>query len=134
MNVNQRDWRNMQEFDQVTVEIRLKRLPEFYSRLLVSQIIILDILSPLTFLLPVESGEKVSLAITIMLAEIVTFATITDILPASSRNFPILGYFVLMVVMQVALSCILTVAGKYIVNHNLQAKCNLEICQRKNQT
>ena len=46
------------------------------------------------FWLPPESGEKVSLGITVFLAFAVLMTSLSDDLPESSNSFPILGEFV----------------------------------------
>lgn len=43
------------------------------------------------FLLPPESGEKVSLEVTVLLSQAVFLLVISDFLPPSADNFPILG-------------------------------------------
>jgi hypothetical protein len=43
------------------------------------------------FLLPAESGEKVSLEVTVLLSQSVFLLVISDFLPPSADNFPILG-------------------------------------------
>ena len=72
---------------------------------------LLYILSGLVYLVPPESGEKLSLAITVLLAAIVSFGTIADILPASSRNFPVVAIFVGIAVTQMTLGTMLTAVG-----------------------
>lgn len=43
------------------------------------------------FLLPPESGEKVSLEVTVLLSQAVFLLVISDFLPPSADNFPIIG-------------------------------------------
>ena len=45
----------------------------------------------LTFILPVESGEKVSLEITVLLSLAVFMLVVSESMPPSSDNFPIIG-------------------------------------------
>jgi len=45
------------------------------------------------FLLPPESGEKVSLEVTVLLSQAVFLLVISDFLPPSAQNFPILGKY-----------------------------------------
>ena len=49
------------------------------------------VLNVVSVFLPVESGEKISLGITILLAQTVNLLILSNILPASSKFFPILG-------------------------------------------
>ena len=43
------------------------------------------------FVLPCESGEKISLGITVLLSLFVNLLNLVDLLPESSDSFPILG-------------------------------------------
>ena len=47
----------------------------------------------LGFLLPVESGEKVALEITVLLSLAVFLLLVSESLPPSSEDFPIIGKF-----------------------------------------
>ena len=51
----------------------------------------MSLAAALGFILPVESGEKVSLEITVLLSLAVFMLVVTDTMPPSSDNFPILG-------------------------------------------
>ncbi|XP_075254732.1 neuronal acetylcholine receptor subunit beta-4-like [Convolutriloba macropyga] len=102
-----------------TVHLNLKRRHLFYSIFLISPTIILYLLSGLTFLLPPDSGEKVSFAVTILLAQIVSFGTLSGIFPTSSRNLPILAYFVLAVTVHMSLVCFV---ASMMVNRQLTSK------------
>ena len=48
-------------------------------------------LNVLSVFLPVESGEKIGLGMTLMLAQVVNLLILSSILPASSLHFPKLG-------------------------------------------
>ena len=53
--------------------------------------ILTSAVAALTFMLPVESGEKVSLEITVLLSLAVFMLVVSDSMPPSSDNFPIIG-------------------------------------------
>ncbi|XP_075244617.1 neuronal acetylcholine receptor subunit beta-3-like [Convolutriloba macropyga] len=108
ISYNERDWRGLAFFDQMIVELNLKREHLFYTVIFLLPNILLYILSALVYLIPPESGEKLSLSITILLAAVVSFGTISDILPASSRNFPLVAIFLGIAVTQMTLDTILT--------------------------
>ncbi len=95
----------LNEAKDLSMDITLKRLPRFYQTVIMFPSKVLYILSSAVFLLPVESGEKISLAVTILLAQVVTFQTLTDILPASSKHFPLLGQFTFFMTLHMALVC-----------------------------
>ena len=52
---------------------------------------ILVVVGSFTFLLPVDSGEKVSLSVTILLAMTVMVQIVMDSVPATSSGVPFLG-------------------------------------------
>ena len=107
----------------VLIDLKLKRLPRFYERVNIFPSKVLYGLSTIVFLLPVDSGEKMSLAVTILLAQVVTFQTLTDILPASSLNFPQLAYFIFLLTIHLAVVCCLAVISKF--ESILNKYCNL---------
>ncbi|XP_075250326.1 neuronal acetylcholine receptor subunit beta-3-like [Convolutriloba macropyga] len=102
--------KNDRYYDQITMHIRLKRLARFYEIVLIFPNILLYVMSSMVFWLPVDSGEKISLATTALLAEIVTFQVITDILPATSHPFPAMLYFICVVAMHIALNTLMSIA------------------------
>ena len=103
----------------MTMELKIERRNLFYAIIIVLPNWLLYCLSSFVFVLPVESGEKMSFSITILLAEIVSFASIADILPASSLNFPKVGCFVCVAVIQTSLSSLLAMLGKFVNSGNL---------------
>ena len=68
----------------ITVVLQL-----YYVLNVIIPTILLNILSLLVFHLPVESGEKLSLGVTVMLAYTVVLLIILDLTPASGQNLPI---------------------------------------------
>ena len=65
----------------------------------------MGVMSVLTVILPPESGEKVSLAITVLLSQILELLVLSDILPPSGENdFPLTGIYVIFQIILVALS------------------------------
>ncbi len=98
--------------DAIILDLTIKRLPRFFETVIIVPSAVLYVLSSVVFVLPAESGEKMSVAVTILLAQVVTFQTLADILPASSQNFPRLVYFVFLITIHLALVCCLGVIGK----------------------
>ncbi|XP_072016372.1 neuronal acetylcholine receptor subunit alpha-7-like [Amphiura filiformis] len=78
-------------YSEVVYTIRLRRRPLFHVLSFIVPCGLLSLLNLLVFILPTESGEKVSLGITNLLALIVFQQLITDSLPPS--YMPILGYY-----------------------------------------
>ena len=79
--------------------------------------LVLYLLSGLTFLLPSDSGEKVSFAVTLLLAQIVSFGALADLFPANSLSLPILTYFVAVVTVHLSCNCCLAIFGKLAFDH-----------------
>ncbi|XP_063723458.1 neuronal acetylcholine receptor subunit alpha-7-like isoform X1 [Symsagittifera roscoffensis] len=71
---------------EIVVTISMQRRPEFYNVALVFPFGIIYLVSTLTFLIPVESGEKISFSVTILLAQMIFYGTLLSILPASSLH------------------------------------------------
>ncbi|XP_052098769.1 neuronal acetylcholine receptor subunit alpha-10-like [Mytilus californianus] len=75
-------------YPDVTFYFHLKRKPAFYVTNIIIPSIMITILVALGFILPVSSGEKVSLVITVMLAMSVFQLLVADKLPPSAEATP----------------------------------------------
>ena len=51
----------------------------------------ISVLAVLSIYIPVESGEKIGLGVTLLLAQVVNLLILSSLLPASSQFFPQLG-------------------------------------------
>ena len=76
-----------------TVTLELQRKPSFYVMILMVPTILVSLISVIGFLLPSESGEKVSLQLTALLSYSLVFLAVVDIIPPIGGNFPIIGKF-----------------------------------------
>jgi len=81
------------KFPDVTYTIEISRRSLFYLCNLIFPMIIIGMLTMLSFLLPAESGERISLAITLLLAMTVFMLVVADIIPATSDVIPLVGIF-----------------------------------------
>ena len=79
----------------MTFRFKFKRRPEFYIVTMVIPLIILSIIGLLTFLLPVDSGEKISLGMACLLSFVVIQTSVTPYLPTSYSTMPYIGMFCL---------------------------------------
>ena len=75
----------------VNFNIHLKRLPMYYLLSIIIPTVVLLILSTFTFYVPIDSGEKLSVAITILLSFTVFMWILLDKTPQVSQNLPFLG-------------------------------------------
>ncbi|XP_067652059.1 neuronal acetylcholine receptor subunit alpha-7-like [Haliotis asinina] len=89
----------------------LKRRTTFYWLCLVSPLLVFPLLSPLSFLVPADSGEKTTLAITSLLSIFVFMSSIYETLPKLSNH---MSLFVLLTSFQVFIS-LLTVCCNVII-------------------
>ena len=78
-------------YPDVTFYVVMERRPAFYLLTMLFPCILTSCVAAAGFLLPVESGEKVSLAITVLLSLAVFLLVVSESLPPSSDNFPIIG-------------------------------------------
>ncbi|XP_052102779.1 neuronal acetylcholine receptor subunit alpha-10-like isoform X3 [Mytilus californianus] len=84
---------NPDPFVDLTYNLYLKRKPRYYEANIILPSIIITLLATLGFLLPVDSGEKVSLEVTVMLSLTVFQLLVADRLPPSDEARPLLGEF-----------------------------------------
>nr|XP_022333676.1 neuronal acetylcholine receptor subunit alpha-7-like [Crassostrea virginica] len=78
-------------FPDVTFYLKIRRKPLFYILSVLFPCMLTSSVAILAFLLPPESGEKVSLNVTILLSLAVFLLMVSDQLPASSDHFPYVG-------------------------------------------
>ena len=79
----------------VTFYITLKRKPLLYVLENIFPIIFLSILSIVTFLLPAESGERMSFSITIFLSFAVFLTIVSQQIPENTETVPIFSIYLL---------------------------------------
>ena len=79
------------KFSVVKYFIYLHRLPAYYLLNIIVPTMVLAFLSAFTFYVPVDSGEKLSLCITILLSFSVFLLNLSDNTPNISENLPFLG-------------------------------------------
>ncbi|WAQ98008.1 ACHA9-like protein [Mya arenaria] len=96
-------------YPDVTFTIVMKRRPAFYLLTMMFPCILTSCVAALAFLLPVESGEKVSLEITVLLSLAVFLLLVSESLPPSSDDFPIIGSYFASSMVLVSLSLLQTV-------------------------
>ncbi|XP_050535762.1 acetylcholine receptor subunit alpha-like 1 isoform X3 [Daktulosphaira vitifoliae] len=89
--------------------ITLRRKTLFYTVNLIIPCVGISFLSVLVFYLPSESGEKVSLCISILLSLTVFFLLLVEIIPPTSLTVPLLGKYLLFTMVLVTLSVFVTV-------------------------
>ncbi|XP_062568474.1 neuronal acetylcholine receptor subunit alpha-6-like [Saccostrea cucullata] len=79
----------------ISIDLKLKRRPAFAIMNIVIPMKLLEILYVLVFFVPIESGERLSYSITVLLSIAVFLTIVGDNLPKTSSPISILSYFVL---------------------------------------
>ncbi|XP_076105585.1 neuronal acetylcholine receptor subunit alpha-10-like [Mytilus galloprovincialis] len=80
-------------FPDVTVYIHLTRKPDYYITNIIIPSVLVTVVASFGFLLPVDSGEKVGLELTVMLAMSVFQLLVADQLPPSADSTPWIAMF-----------------------------------------
>ena len=80
-------------YTDLTYWVVIKRKPLYYMFNLIIPSVFLTATSLLVFILPVESGEKVSLGVTILLALVVFLFLVAEALPTTSKSIPLIGKY-----------------------------------------
>ncbi|XP_046578144.1 neuronal acetylcholine receptor subunit beta-4-like [Haliotis rubra] len=97
---------------------RLKRHSTFYVLKIIIPPVILSILNSFVFIVPPESGEKVSMSVTTMLSLTVFLSYIGDITPNNSDSIPMIALFV---VLHLALGALSIICNILILNIHFEA-------------
>ena len=92
-----------------TITFRLERKSLYVIVNIVLPILFMCILNVLVFILPAESGERVSYAITVLLAIAVFMTIISDTLPKKSEPLPLISYFLMIDLIVSALISLFTI-------------------------
>ncbi|KAK2140692.1 hypothetical protein LSH36_1277g00009 [Paralvinella palmiformis] len=96
-------------FPTVKFILYLKRKPKFYMINVVAPCILMSILALLVFYLPPDSGEKVSLGITVLLSFSVFLLLIAENVPKTSDCVPLIGIYLTMVMVMTGFSIVISV-------------------------
>lgn len=80
-------------FPDLTVTLKIRRKILYYMVNVVLPCMMMSVLTLLVFCLPPESGEKVALGITVLLAFSVFMLAIAEKMPETSESIPLIGKF-----------------------------------------
>lgn len=84
------------DYHEFQVEITIKRQPLYHVVMVILPTLLFALINPLVFVLPIDSGERVSLAITIMLSYVMFLTLVSSSIPTSSN--PMCALLILMVI------------------------------------
>ncbi|XP_064596252.1 neuronal acetylcholine receptor subunit alpha-10-like [Liolophura sinensis] len=96
-------------FPDVTFTLLLKRRSLYYIFNLIGPCLLITLLHLTSFLLPSESGEKISLNVTILLGLTVFLLLVAEIMPPQSEVIPVIGRFFAICIVIVSLSTVTSV-------------------------
>ncbi|XP_061183337.1 neuronal acetylcholine receptor subunit alpha-6-like [Saccostrea echinata] len=95
----------------ISIDIKMKRRPTFAVINIVLPMVFMLVLNLLVFILPVDGGERVSYAITVLLAIAVFLTLVGDNLPKTSKPTALLSYFLLVDLVLSSLICFFVIIG-----------------------
>eukprot|EP00105_Crassostrea_gigas_P045118 XP_019929266.1 PREDICTED: acetylcholine receptor subunit alpha-like 1 isoform X1 [Crassostrea gigas] len=96
-------------FPDITFNITMRRKTLFHTVNLIIPCVSISFLTVLVFYLPSDSGEKITLCISILLSLTVFFLLLADIIPPTSIVVPLIGKYLLFTMILVTLSILVTV-------------------------
>uniref|UniRef100_A0A8C3XEG5 Cholinergic receptor nicotinic delta subunit n=1 Tax=Cyanoderma ruficeps TaxID=181631 RepID=A0A8C3XEG5_9PASS len=97
------------EHQDITFYLIIKRKPLFYVINIVIPCILIAFMVILVFYLPADSGEKMTLVISVLLAQSVFLLLISQRLPATSHAIPLIGKYLLFIMLLVTAVVIISV-------------------------
>jgi nicotinic acetylcholine receptor len=93
----------------VTFEITIRRKTLFHTVNLILPCVAISFLTVVVFYLPSDSGEKITLCISILLSLTVFFLLLAEIIPPTSIVIPLIGKYLLFTMTAVTLSIVATI-------------------------
>lgn len=98
-----------QPFPDITVVLVIRRKTLYYMYNVVMPCIMMSVLTLLVFCLPPDSGEKIALGVTVLLAFSVFMLAIAEKMPETSESIPLLGIYLTAVMAITSISVVMTV-------------------------
>lgn len=86
-------YRNGTEHTGVTFQVHLRRKRTFYILNTIIPVVMLSLLNVLVFILPADCGERMALAVTVLLSFTVYLGIISDVMPKTSESLSLLGMY-----------------------------------------
>lgn len=106
------------------ITLEIKRKPLYFVIIVVLPCILLSFISIISFLIPSEGGERISMCMTVMLSFTVFLLVLNDILPRNSDEAPIIALYiiVIMIVMSISLVCTVLIVKLHFKNSRVPPK------------
>ncbi|XP_053720900.1 neuronal acetylcholine receptor subunit alpha-7-like [Synchiropus splendidus] len=109
-------------YPDVTYTLVLRRRSLFYGLNLIIPCVLLSTLAVVVFLLPVDSGAKISLGVTVLLCFMVLLLMVSEVIPATSDSVPLIAQYLIATMIIVGLSIIATVVVLHLHHHDPRGK------------
>nr|XP_033802836.1 acetylcholine receptor subunit alpha [Geotrypetes seraphini] len=93
----------------ITYHFLMQRLPLYFIVNVIIPCLLFSFLTGLVFYLPTESGEKMTLSISVLLSLTVFLLVIVELIPSTSSAVPLIGKYMLFTMVFVIMSIIVTV-------------------------
>lgn len=100
---------NLYKSDEIHCNFILKRKPGFLVINVILPIIFMAVINLLVFVLPAESGERVSYSVTVLLALAVFMTLVGDNLPKTSEPMSVLSYYLMSLLILSTLMTVTTI-------------------------
>lgn len=101
--------RHEYEVDSVGIALTLKRRSTFLIVNVILPVVFMSVINILVFLLPSESGERVSFALTVLLSQAVFLTLLVNNLPKTSKPIAILCYYLMLILVVSVCMCVVTI-------------------------
>nr|XP_042902633.1 neuronal acetylcholine receptor subunit alpha-2 isoform X2 [Parasteatoda tepidariorum] len=99
----------VEPFPDVTITLVIRRKTLYYMYNVVMPCMMMSVLTLLVFCLPPDSGEKIALGVTVLLAFSVFMLAIAEKMPETSESIPLLGIYLTVVMAITSISVVVTV-------------------------
>ena len=98
-----------EKFARVTYGLKLERKPVYFIMYLIVPSVLISLLVLFSFKIPVDSGERIGLCTTALLAMSVFLLLIGEHLPESSENIPLLAIASVLMMIEITLGFLATI-------------------------
>ncbi|XP_052083476.1 acetylcholine receptor subunit alpha-1-B-like [Mytilus californianus] len=108
-----------------TFTLTIQRAPLYYTVLVCVPTILFGLLNPLVFLLPVESGERIGLSITVLLSYAIFLSMVQTAIPATSNPMSLLLIIMIVTIAISGMILAVTIYISLLYNKDPQTKMNV---------
>lgn len=98
----------VEPYPDITFEIKMKRRTLFYVNNLIVPCVVLALLTATAFLFPPQTGERISLMITILLGMTVFMIVVIEAIPSTSEVTPLISTYFSVVMIEISLGLLCT--------------------------